>query len=292
MSIIGRKTLKSVRARSRKIDIFFLRLLQLFLVCCGVFIFIAWLSYRPALQLNHIAIEGTHAIDPEHIEAIAHDAFSWKLFSRLRRDNVIFYPTRRVLALIREADSRVRDVNIIFDSRHDMRVAITEYIPDLLYCMQPSESTANASSTPSSILAMNFSNCYLATDEGYIYASSPEYSGYPFLVFIASSTEASEPDLSPIGTFVLPEEEYKPITEFAELLLRSKVIPRTITILGDRDVRIATQLPWDILWSSDKDPKESATNLQLALPTILGPNAAKSDFRIIDLRFGNKIFYK
>ncbi len=289
MSIIGRKTLKSVRARSRKIDLFFLRLLQTFLICCGIFVFVAWLSYRPAFVLNTIVIEGTHAIDPEEIKVVAHDALSWKFFSRLRRDNMLFYPTRRVLALIRATDSRVRDIHLTFDSRHVVHLFVEEYTPDLLYCPQVSDTSSDASSTR----IMNFSGCYLADMGGYVYAPSPEYSGYPFLVIIASSTDVLPlPPVSPVGTFVLPQEEYIPLRKFVELLKKIKVIPRTVTLLGNHDFRIRTQLPWDIIWSTEKDPEESAQNLKLALPTILDTDPVKADFRVIDLRFGNKIFYK
>lgn len=296
--MIGRKTLTSERARTRRIDIFFERLGQGILVLYGVFIFTVWLADRPGLQIHSLVIEGTHAVDHNAVALIATDALSKQFLSRVDRNNMFFYPRGSVLSAIIALDPRVADAQLRFDSRHNLRVLIQEFSPALLYCghaAPPSLSPAGVSGTSSKILPElrgELDDCYVADERGYVFASAPAWSGYPYLAFVAASS-SDVATFSPLHSYVLPSDEYVRVREFLATLLSIELYPRMITILGNHDFRIETNSPWDILWSSTKDASKSTENLALVLNSLKGNDPAQNEaLHVVDLRFGNKIFYK
>ena len=65
-----------------------------------------------------------------------------------------------------------------------------------------------------------------------------------------------------------------------------------VELLTDNDVRIKTDKEWDILWTTTKDSAESVMNMQLVLESIKKDSKGEQKISMIDLRFGNKIFYK
>lgn len=287
MAFIGRKTLKSERARTRNIDLFFERVAQVLLLSYMLIVVIAWLSYRPALQVQSVAIEGVHGIDQSAVDTIVTEPLSWRFFARVNRNNMFFYPRALVLRELQALDTRVANVKLTFDGTHRLHVTLQEFSPALLYCIQGDTSPVGVDASSSKDTP---NDCYFADDRGYVFAPAPTWSGYPFFTIIASSTEQGTS--SPLGKFAFDQGEYAHLKAFFAMLEGINIHPRTITMLGGNDFRIATGHPWDILWTSVKDPKVSADNLALMLHSLGKDPSKEADLRVVDLRFGNKIFYK
>lgn len=294
--MIGRKTLKSQRARGRQIDIFFERAAQAMLLSYALFVFISWLSYRPVFHITGVVIDGLHAASPDNIIITTNDALSSRFAAHIFRNNMFLYPRERMLRDIAMADSHIASVSLSFDSRHTLRIAVREYTTARLFCQLPdgeavamsrdetTSTTTRATNTPGG----ESQHCYYADDQGYIFADAAEWSGHPYVTFVSSSTPPS------LGTHILPGEEYARVSQFLSLLGASNLHPHTVTILGNNDFRIETMLDWDILWSSKKDPQKSTDNLALVLNSlkVKGDGENEKALQSIDLRFGDKIFYK
>jgi hypothetical protein len=182
--MIGRKTLKSERARTRHIDIFFERVAQVLLLSYLLFVVIAWLSYRPLFQVESVVLEGVRGIDQSAVSAIITEPLSWRIVSRVNRNNMFFYPRGLVLRELMALDPRVADAKLTFDGARRLRITLREYIPSLLYCIKGEPSPVSGSSTPDA-----FDDCYFADERGYVFTPAPTWSGYPFLTIVASSTE-------------------------------------------------------------------------------------------------------
>lgn len=286
--MIGRKTLKSERARMRRIDLFFERVAHVFLLSYALFLMIAWISYRPSIQIEHIAIEGVHSVDQSAVSVLVTNPLAERILSRINRNNIFFYPSARVLHEISVLDPRISNAKITFNGTHQLHVTLEEFTPALLYC---TKSEASSSVSLASSTTPIHGECYFADERGYVFAPAPTWSGYPFLTIIASSTEHSGTS-SPLRTFALKESEYAQLKTFFIVLERMNIHPRTITMLGGGDFRISTEHPWDILWASGKDLEVSANNLALMLRSLKEEPTKETNVHIIDLRFGNKIFYK
>ena len=121
---------------------------------------------------------------------------------------------------------------------------------------------------------------------------APEYIGYPFVAIIASSSVEGMPLPSPLGTVPVGEREYKTIRTFVDQLARAGFTTHAITLLDKDDIKLSLDTPWTLLWTTTEKPEQSISNLQVLLTSMNGDRKAKGEVREIDLRFGNKIFYK
>lgn len=277
MASAFRKTLKSVRARSRRIDVVFQYIGYTIIVLYFIFVACAWLSHRGALQIDNVEIIGVHTIEAERIIAIASDALQKKILWRIDRNNTMLYPKNEMIKKIYLLDGRVKSVDIKISSRKNLIITVEEYIPKLLVC--PNMATTTLSSTA----------CYYGDEAGYIFARSPEYSGYFYPIFITHDDGNSG---NVIGTEVLPESEFVAVQHFLNALRDEGFIPIRINDIGEHDYEIMTEKEWSIVWSSTLSPTESVNNLRLLLLSIAKDGVRSAELKKIDLRFGNKIFYQ
>ena len=288
MAHLRHKALIHERARIKRIDKIFLRIGQIFLIVSAMYLFTVWISYRPSIEITNIAVVGTHAVDAEQVYDVANAGLGQRLLFSIRQSNSYFYPRTQIEQRIKALSTRVAYANVSFSDRHTLVATVAEYTPTFLYCRKVLDEKDNASSTKEVIPR----DCYYADEHGYVYASAPEYIGYPFVAIIASSTVEGMPLSSPLGSVPIDIAAYKRIRVFVDQLARIGYTTRAITLLDRDDVRLALDTPWSLLWTTTEKPELSASNLQVLLTSMNGDKKAKNEVREIDLRFGNKIFYK
>jgi hypothetical protein len=319
MAMIGRKTLRSERARMQRIDAFFGYLSFVLLACYAVFVVVVWVSERESLRIDQVVIVGAHAVPEAELRVAAQRALETHLLFAIRRDNVLLFPTQRFLSEMRSSYPRIADINIDFSGSKELVVSLREYQPEFLYCIAGDMRVARAyketlatiatssapldgedtllisSENPENIVTPFFepeSSCYLADPSGYVFAHAPTFSGTPFLSLITIAT-GSPSVVEPIGTSLISSERLRSIMVFVSALRENGVFVSRVILLPEHDVEIHVSAPWDILWSTDVDPLESIRNLGIALDSI---SRTASDTtahpRVIDLRFGNKVFYR
>ncbi len=301
--MLGRKTLKSERARMQRVDTYFRRTAQTFLILYMAFVFGVWFTHRPSFFLTTIIIEGTHALPAPEMHRVAEQALHTHLLFLINRNNKFLYPSHEVLTNLKTLYPRIANITLGFDNSHEARIVVTEYAPAMLYCTSldsfiqtSAPSHVNASSTSGEEnmgekSPATLSDCYFADERGYVFASAPEYAGFPFVAIVAPK-ENGEKGRVPIGTFALDIEKYKSIQSFIAALETLGFKTHAVELLAEHDVRIKTDKPWDILWTTTKDPLESTKNLKLVLASFDGSKKQEGELNVVDLRFGNKIFYK
>ena len=310
--------IKSERARMHRINTVFARVAKTFIILYAIFLTAIWLSERYAFKITTITVTGTHAVSPNEVQQIATRKLSGKLLFWIRRDNLLLYPVGTVLQEIRDAYPRVVHADITFSTRHQLVLDIEEYSPAFLYCVD--QDTPRSAPVHSSSVTMSndvssstdivgdvppvldstlpavpvFSDCYFADKDAYVFSRAPEYSGFPYLAIMSSASSTQQLDApSPIGKRILGPVEHARITAFIFALNKLALSTHVVILRNSHDVEFQTDMPWHILWTTNEDPVESAKNLDVVIRSLpqektVGPDGLK----IIDLRFGNKVFYK
>lgn len=278
-----------------RIDRVFEKIAQTMLVLYMIFVFLSWLSYRPAFALTTIDVDGTHAVSKDEVSAIAEKALHSRILYRIDRNNTILYPKEAVLGEIKDKYPRIKNIDLKFNDRHKIGITIDEYTPAMLYCdgYEELKKNSGAQEGTSTHVApapqIDTPTCFFADDHGYVFAPAPNYTGYPFMAIISPDAFSSA---SPLRTYALDEDTFKNIQKFITDLNATGFTTHEIHLLPEHDVRIRTDRPWDLLWSTTKDPAESVKNLSIALDSIKKDQKAEKEMSVLDLRFGNKIFYR
>lgn len=280
MAILGRKTLKSERAKTRVIDKVFERTGNFVLIVFFLFVLASWLSYREAIRIDSIEVSGAASTDPKLAELVASNALAEQILWKIDRNNSVLLPERSIREGILAIDPRIKSVTMDVVNHKLLAVAITEYTPTFLWCPQTEAST----STPNAEL------CFLADPEGYIFAKAPSYSGYPFDVF-RTNIPGREEQGTPIGLSLLPAEEFAKVAVFHRLLLDAGLLAHEIVEGDPTDYHFLVEGNWEVLWSSRSDPAKSMENLTLVLAEIKKERGEHARVSSIDLRFGSKVFY-
>lgn len=320
MAFIGRKMIKSERARMHQINAVFARIAKTMILLYACFLILVWVSERSVFKINSVEVEGTYALSAPDIEAIALRPLSEKFLFWIAGDNRVLYPRELVLREVESTYPRVARADISFPEPHRLLVHIEEYQPAFLYCMNQeapapaprnspavlmSDSAMASTSTstsveelplpkelPASVPAL--SDCYFADKGGYVFSRAPEYSGYPFLAVISQASSAPVSELpSPIGERILDPEDHSRITAFVSALDALSLRTHALYLRNAHDVEFETNMPWSILWATTEDPEESVRNLDVVLQALPNERTESDDtLNRIDLRFGNKVFYK
>ncbi len=281
--------MKSRRSLNRKIDKTFGYIGHSFLAIYAIYLLCVWISERPSLFINSITVVGAHATSEEGIKAVASSVLNDKILYRIKQNNQLLYPSQEVGKQIRSLSPRIANVKVRFDNHKDLKVIITEYTPNFLYCLG-SNSTQHESSTPQKDHQPK--DCFFADEEGYVYANAPEYIGYPFVAIVASSSEQAVTQASPVGTHVLTNDSYNRIRLYIDNLSRVGLTTHSVTLLGGGDIRVEVGMPWVLLLATDKDPDRAIANLGVVLLNLENSRESAKNVSEIDLRFGNKIFYR
>lgn len=282
MKLRGPSRLQSSRARARRIDRVFECIMQVLLIVFFLFTLTSMSSRHDAFRIKGVVVEGAEATNVEHMKVVANTLLSQKLLWKIDRNNGIFYPHSELLRALYEVDARIQYVGLSVSPLTQLNILIHEYQPSLLWCdsLTPDASTSSPS-------------CYLADKHGYVYATAPLYSGYPFAVF--HTTILGRERASPVGAFVLPQDEFARVGDFRTQLSERGITVREVSQSKEQDYHFVTSEGWQIVWSTERDIRESVENLLAARAEMEKPQKtidSTSTQRVIDLRFENKIFYR
>lgn len=274
---IFRNTIRKLRReRVRRVDRVFEIILKVFFVGYFLFTLSAWLSYRPAFRIGAIQIEGARAIDEKSVHTVLEAQLARRLLWKIDRNNALLYPRSGMRLAIMAIDTRIKSADLVVSDKQ-LAVHLSEYSPALLWC--PPESAAATATT--TITA----GCYFADSVGHIFAPAPEYSGNPFLIFVTTRSDKNKNE-------ILLQEEFVKINIFLHKLDDFFLTPRMVRQSGANDFTITTDQSWEIRWSSARNPEEDAHNLALVLENLSKDHMSTSTLKSVDLRFGNKVFYR
>lgn len=260
----GRRSPLRARRRRRK-AIYALALLTLFITLAYG---LSWSSYLPQFSIQDIHIVGTKALRPNLVRAYVETEMYSGEFKFISDANIFLFPREEIeQAMIRRVP-RIRSVKIMRESllANAITVSVEERENFAKWC--------------------EGETCFLMGETGFIFApatSTEEMrTPYVFRGGIAAS--------SAIGQQYLPNE-FPVILGLLERLERASFSPREVVAESERDFSVRLEQGFELRASLGADPGALVKNLELAL-TSEPIRGRESQLEYIDLRFGNRMYYK
>lgn len=225
-------------------------------------------------------------VDPETVRQVVWQILQTKRFFIWPQDHQLWYPRTEIKAKLEQTFPRILAVELAVAPERTLRVSLTERSPQLLLC------------------APQAANCFFVDETGLAYTQAPRFSPGVFLEWRATTTATSAP-------FMMADR-----ATVARLLAAQTLFTRALDQISDRAWQLpqVSSLPnkdfaftvwpryrsattsesWQILIDGVTPATDLATNFLLALKTISHETATSSVFapQYIDLRFGEKVFYK
>lgn len=238
------------------------------LLALSLFLVLWQLSHAPFWRIDALEISGTRAIPHQDIFNFVTERLDGGYGGVFSKRNALIAPRSSIQEELVREFPRIRKVDVDATNFHTLEVEITEHEPKALTCRTGSN------------------KCYFVNEEGYVFDEAPTFLGGSYVVYSASLVD------DPLGKLFLADTGgFAQLHAFVESLERLSLFPRTVTIEKNSFIVSARVRSRDIqlLFSRSLPYNESFLNLEAIL--------REEDFSVesvgsIDLRFGNKVFFK
>jgi cell division septal protein FtsQ len=220
-----------------------------------------------SIVISDIHIEGHQTLEESVIREIVEKELVGSYGLVIPRSSAFFYPAEAIRTSLTTTHKRIKQVHIERQSLTALTVRITEREPEALWCTDDEAS------------------CHFMDESGYIFASSPLYSGNPYVLFKGLLVE------EPVGMQYVPEDEFSFIVYILSQFTRLSLKTRAVTMTTDElSIELMEGGSIRLVRAGDFDAA------LLALETTLLSESFKkhslSELEYLDLRFANKAVVK
>ena len=233
----------------------------------------------PAITIDTVEVSGASALSAEALRAFAAGELSGAYFFLLPKSNALLFPRRAIASGMLLAFPSLAAVDVSLDGFRSLQVTVAERAPAALWC-------GSAELAPSH----QGGGCYFLDKSGFIFSKSPDFVGDVFLRFYGSVGATTT---SPVGTKPLPPKMFETLMLFLSSLSDLTLTPVAVSVSGEGDVALYLQGGGKILFlSGSENFIEVRDNLESVLLSDEFREKSLEQLEYIDLRFGNKVYFK
>lgn len=226
------------------------------------------LARAPFLQITAVTVSGARADASGAIEALARERLADYYLYIFPKNNVFLYPREGISEALARAYPQFKSVDVHATDFHTVSVAVVERQPAAEFC--PAHGV-----------------CYLMDEDGVIYA--PESTSTPsFVSYVADAAVRALPQ-----QFLTPER-FRSLAALVGALSQSEPgdLVRKVAVDDDGDVLVYFQNGFLLLFDLADESGDVFERFGLALKSDPFKGRTLGDFEYLDLRFGDKLYYK
>lgn len=246
--------------------------LVLALIVWGVYALFSW----PAILISRVEVSGAIALDAKAIQDKVLTMLSGSYWNFFPRSNIALYPRLSIENSLASEFPRIKALRVRTQGWQGLKVEILEREAKGIWCRDQSK------------LVKAPSDCYLVDGGGFIFAVAPETSGQVYFEFV------SKLEGEPLRQNFLEPGYFSRLSKFIESVKSLGVKPIRFVIRPDSDYELELEQGEAIIWGRAQDLEKIFENLQAVFTekVILPDSLGDLGLDYIDLRFGNKIFFK
>ena len=258
----------------------------LFLFVFGVILgCLAYLSRLKQLNIDEMEVRGNRIVSTEEIESVPREQTAGYYLWFFPKTNIFVYPKNTIAEELKKKFKRLKDVNFSIKDNKILEISVTERETKYLWCEGGLQKDVTSTSKNDVSLSQE-KQCYFVDDDGFVFDEAPYFSGAVYFKFYGKNFSSFN------FTKLLA---YKQAFESAGLK------PVSLYIEDNGDVRVflsakkSSDLGPEIIFKADAELQKVIDHLDTALKTepLLSDFKNKySSLLYIDLRFGNKVYYK
>ncbi len=263
--------------KRKKHKIFFKKMFFLIFLFILILIGLSFLSKWQKLNINNIQISGNKVIEAKMIEDIVKEKITGNYLWIFPKTNFLFYPKGEIRKELADKFKRLKDISLNVQNLQTLNVSLNERTALYTYCgLAPVE------------LDDKNQKCYFMDESGYIFDEAPYFSGEVYLKFYG------------IADSYFFQPNFAKLISFKETLEKIGIKPVVFFIEDTGDIKVflsstTSQLGPFINLKANANFDEIVENLQSVLTTEPLQTEFKTKYSsllYIDLRFGNKVYYK
>jgi len=240
------------------------------LVVLGVLVF---LIFSDTFRIKESVVQGANVLSSEELKRFSENKLDQKYLWFVPKRNTFIYPKRDIEESLKNRYVDIDEVALYKESLDTLIINIKERRPKYFGCKNEEGSVKE---------------CFYVDKNGFIFRKAPSFSDN---VFIELENEVFFED-KPIGKNILSEESFQEFVNISETLTANN-IKITKADLSEVDVTIETSEGWDVHIENKDSIDKVIRNLSATINSEVFTNEeTRRMLEYIDLRFGNKVFYK
>ena len=260
--------------RRKRRNIFFLKTVFFILIFAFFIGGLAFVSKIRKLNINDIVVTGNKIVDSEAIKEVAQADLSGEYLWLFPKTNLVLYPKTKIQNDLYARFGRLKDISLGLNGRI-IQITVSERTGLYTWC----------GSAPGAEKSQ-IEKCNFVDENGYIFDEAPYFSGDVYFKLYGEPFKNNYP-------------VFNDLINFKKNLEMMGIKPVALYVKEDANAVIflsatSSKAP-EIIFKTDTDFAEMLENLQTALTT----EPLQTDFKkkytsleYIDLRFGNKVYYK
>lgn len=261
--------LKKVSISRKRLQrrMFLRRMRTLLLVGAGILSGAVSLFYLPQIKIKKMAVEGAEVLNADQIKLEAEAVLAGKYFGLIPKNTIFAIPKNEIKRKILADFSRIKKVSIKRDWPLSLAISIVERQGKALWCVGET-------------------SCAFLDEDGMIFEPSPVFSGRVFAKFLDERGQKAG-----LGQEMISPNEFRKLLAFKNFLEDEFGFKTDKMILKDfGEYEFFISGGWRILMNETSSQSELFDNFRIAFENELKEKISSLDY--LDLRFGNKIFYK
>lgn len=265
------------RRRNRKLLIIGGSALAFVLAVAGL----AWLSHASFLRVTDIEVSGLSSLPPQELISFARERMQGNYLSLFAKDDIFLYPRAAIAAALARQYPTLRQIDVHARDFHTVELVAAERQPAALWC--PSSPDSSGSSTQGGA-------CSYLDEQGLIYAPAPSFSDDPYVSYSGPTATTTGPGLRQY----LSQDEFQSLAALvAAIAGKEPSDPISQVAVDDSlDARAYFRDDFVLVWSLKDDGGDVFERFNLALDSDAFKGKPLGDFEYLDLRFGDKLYYK
>jgi len=231
------------------------------------------LLWLPGWRITTIGVSGTQTLSPEAITDVVNKDLSGTYIYLFPKNSILLYPKGTIVHDLSKAFPVLSDTSLSLQNLHTLTVTVTERTPIALWCGEEGDP---------------ITSCYLLDTNGLAYAGASQYSDNTYTQYYG-----------PIATGTLPWQ-YLSGSQFQSLAALTQAINgvvkgdsvTSVTVTPGGEVHMGFQSSFILLFLLSQNPSDVLNRFTLALTADPFTTHALSEVEYLDLRFGDKLYYK
>lgn len=240
-----------------------------------IFAGLVYLSRLKQINISSIEVTGNKILSAEEVESLIGEKTAGYYFWFFPKTNIFFYPKDAISEGLQEKFKRLKDVKLSIKNNAVLEVEATERLPSYMWC----------GDVPPEVAGEENLKCSFLDETGFIFDEAPYFSGEIYFKFYGAN---------------FSQANFDKLISFKKTIEQMELKPAALYVDPAGDVRIflSAKNPLErpeIIFKMDSDFEKVVENLDTALKTepLLSDFKNKySSLLYIDLRFGNKVYYK
>lgn len=233
---------------------------------------LVYLARLPYLRVGPIEIRGAMTLPPQRIEAEIRQELAGPVFRFLPRDNFFLVSAESIERRLRGRFPQIETVNVGKRFPNRLIVAVGERQLWGVYCERPDETKPPRT-------------CFYLDTHGVAYSEVAAVEGWLLPVIYAPVLDGDG------GTAVAPATlEFYSRAREALAVIDAHLLAATVSTSTPDDIRLSLAEGWELWVSTNRPVGEWLTVLRTVLEKEISDRRGELEY--VDLRFGNKVFYK